>query len=143
MATRRVDGDHHDIAVANETRSTRDTLSAQDPIAAIRPTVAIAAPAPAGDLDLEAPADIDRRRAPAVTRRSPHQWVADFIEPRITDPTVFQGGRSLSILEQLASDIIPNLDESEELRSLAGAIIADEIERHRELASRLHGGIAP
>jgi hypothetical protein len=74
--------------------------------------------------------------------RSPRQMVADFVEPWISDPTPFLGGRALSILERLASDIIPTLDESDELRALAGAIIADEIERHRELAMRLQDEIA-
>jgi hypothetical protein len=60
----------------------------------------------------------------------------------ISDPTVFQGDRPVSILQRLASDVLPNLEESEELRSLAGALIADEIERHRNLLTRLHDGIA-
>jgi hypothetical protein len=75
--------------------------------------------------------------------RSPRRCVADFVEPRIPDPTVFQGGRSLEMLERLAAEIIPGLDESEELRNLASAIIADEIKRYIDLANRLlQGGLA-
>jgi hypothetical protein len=86
--------------------------------------------------------EIATRRRSTKAPRSPQQIIADFIEPRISDPTSFQGGRSLSILERLVSHIIPALDESEELRSLAGAVIAEEIERRRELARRLQGSIA-
>lgn len=85
--------------------------------------------------------DAARRDRP-IAPRSPRQLVADFVEPRISDPTPFLGGRSLSILERLASEILPNLDESEELRSLAGDIIADEIDRHRELLMRLQSDAA-
>jgi hypothetical protein len=47
----------------------------------------------------------------------------------------------VSILEQLATSILPNLEDGEELRALAGALIADEITRHRDLLTRLHNGI--
>jgi hypothetical protein len=86
--------------------------------------------------------EIASRRKSTKAPRSPQQMVADFIEPRISDPAAFRGSRSLSILERLAAEIIPALDESEELRSLAGAVITEEIERHRELARRLQDGIA-
>jgi hypothetical protein len=86
--------------------------------------------------------EIATRRRSTRAPRSPQQIIADFIEPQISDPTPFQGGRSLSILERLASHIIPSLDESEELRTLAGAVIAEEIERRRELARRRQGSIA-
>jgi hypothetical protein len=61
--------------------------------------------------------------------------------PKIFDPTVLQSERSVSILEQLATSILPNLEDGEELRALAGALIADEITRHRDLLTRLHNGI--
>jgi hypothetical protein len=86
--------------------------------------------------------EIVSRRKSTSAPRSPQQIMADFVEPRISDPTAFRGNRSLSILERLESEIIPALDESEELRSLARAIIAEEIERRRELARRLQDGIA-
>jgi hypothetical protein len=103
----------------------------------------IAAPESAGYPDFDALIEeIATRRRSTRAPRSPQQIIADFIEPRISDPTPFQGGRSLSILERLAAHIIPALDESEELRSLASAVIAEEIERRRELARRLQGSIA-
>jgi hypothetical protein len=94
---------------------------------------------PVGYPDRDALIDIAGQRT--ASPPPPHQCIADFVEPRIADRTIFEGRRPLSILERLASDIIPTLDENEEFRSLAGSIIADEIERHRQLASWIHGGI--
>jgi hypothetical protein len=95
------------------------------------------------DLDFAALIESTGRRTAGATILSPGEYIADFIRPRISNRALFQGRRSLSILERLASDIIPNLDENAELRSLAGAVIADEIDRHRELATRqLHSGVA-
>jgi hypothetical protein len=105
-------------------------------------TTVSARPESPGYVAFEALVNDAARRGRSTTPRSPRQLVADFVEPRISDPTPFLGGRSLSILERLASEILPNLDESEELRSLAGDIIADEIDRHRELLMRLQGDIA-
>jgi hypothetical protein len=104
-------------------------------------TIGGAAAEPPGYLEFETLVNNAVRRN-LMGSRSPRQMVADFVEPWISDPTPFLGGRALSILERLASDIIPALDESEELRALAGAIIADEIQRHRELAMRLQDEIA-
>jgi hypothetical protein len=136
MAARRVEGDQRNTAITNT------QPLARTPAVQVKPPAAVADPTPSGYLDLGGPVDGAQPTSDGPPR-SPHQWIADFVEPRITDPALLQSGRSLSILERLASHIIPALDESEELRSLAGAIISDEIERHRELAARLHGGILP
>jgi hypothetical protein len=82
------------------------------------------------------------QRATGAAARSPRRYIADFVMPKIVDPTVLQSERSVSILEQLADSILPNLEDGEELRALAGALIADEIARHRDLLTRLHNGIA-
>jgi hypothetical protein len=103
----------------------------------------VSAPESVGYSDFEALIEeIARRRKSTKAPRSPQQMVADFIEPRVSDPAAFRGSRSLSILERLASEVIPALDESEELRSLARAVITEEIERHRELGRRLQDDIA-
>ena len=136
MATGRIEGERD--AAASIVQPIHGALAEIGPSEA----AAVAAPRLARYLDFEALIDIAGRRTSCATTRSLRQYIVDFVEPRISDPTVFQNGRSLSILEHLASDIIPTLDESKELRSLAGAIIADEIERHRELVTRLHSGIA-
>jgi len=134
MSTGRIEGDHRDMPFAG-TRARR-------PLADTKSSVTtVAASKPADQQEFETLIGIAGRRAAAAVR-SPHQCIVDFVMPRISDPTIFLGDRSISILEQLASDILPHLEESYELRSLAGAIIADEIARHRELLTRLHSGIA-
>jgi hypothetical protein len=138
MATGRIGGEHRDSAlasVAQPTEAAPAEIKAKD-------AAAIAAAKPAFYREFEKLIDIASRRASAAATGSPHQCIVDFVMPLISDPTAFQGSRSISILERLAADILPNLEESEELRSLAGAVIADEIARHRELLMRLHSGIA-
>jgi len=137
MATGRIDSerDRALAGVAQPTQATPADITAKD-------AAAIAAARPAFYREFEKLIDVAGRRAPAAAAGSPHQCIVDFVMPLISDPTLFQGSRSISILERLAADILPNLDESDELRSLAGAVIADEIARHRELLTRLYSGIA-
>jgi hypothetical protein len=84
----------------------------------------------------------ERRLSAVEARTSPSEDLADFIMPRLTQPTILQGGRSLAILEHLVTSVIPSLEESHQLRSLATAAIAAEITRRRDLLDRLHQGIA-
>jgi len=138
MTGGRIESEHRDIAFDDAARR------GSGQVAEIKPPDMSPVPGgmPAARRDFERLIGIAGRRASEDPARSPRQHIADFVTPMISDPTVFQGDRSVSILERLASDILPHLDESEELRSLAGALIADEIERHRSLLTRLHGGIA-
>lgn len=138
MSTGRIEGDRRDVALSGAIAPTEVALADIKPSG----TTSVATPKPADQQEFETLISIADRRASAAAIRSPHQCIVDFVMPRISDPAIFQGGRSISILEQLASDILPHLEESDELRSLAGAIIADEIARHRELLMRLHSGIA-
>lgn len=134
--TRRIESELGEVAALVARSTLAEVGKASDP-------ANISAPESVTYLDFDALIEeIANRRKSTRAPRSPQQIVADFIEPRIDDPAAFRGSRSLSILEHLASEIIPSLDESEELRSLAGAVITEEIERHRELARRLQDGIA-
>lgn len=133
--TRRIESELSDVA-AIVARSTLPDVKPPD-------TTDVSAPKSVGYFDFDALIEeIANRRKSTRAPRSPQQVMADFIEPRISDPAAFRGSRSLSILERLASEIIPALGESEELRSLAGAVITEEIERHRDLAHRLQDSIA-
>jgi hypothetical protein len=136
MSTGRVEGDRRGMAFAGTSPVTPGALADTEPTG-----TTVGAPKLADQQEFETLIRITGRRAAAAAMRSPHQCIVDFVMPRISDPTIFQGDRSISILEQLASDILPNLEESSELRSLAGAIIADEIARHRDLLTRIHAGI--
>jgi hypothetical protein len=129
-------------AVVQDAKTTQREGIVRDAKVAQRESIAGAAPEDPSHIAFEALVIEAARRDKSTTSRSLRQRVADFVEPRISDPTPFLGGRSLSILERLASDVLPGLDESEELRSLAGDIIADEIDRHRELLLRLQSDIA-
>jgi hypothetical protein len=84
----------------------------------------------------------ERRLSAVEARTSPNEDLADFIMPRLTQPAILQGGRSLAILEHLVTSVIPSFEESHQLRSLATAAIAAEISRRRDLLDRLHQGIA-
>jgi hypothetical protein len=68
--------------------------------------------------------------------------VVDFVIPRITEPGIFHAGKSIALLEHFLDDLLPHLDESEELRVLAARVIGDEISRQREVLERLQAGIA-
>lgn len=138
MTTGRVEG-ARDTAIAGNVEAAPASQAVPDAVGKVQQTRGADAEA-TGSASFDALLDLVKGRPPAPSR-SPNKWVADFIEPKLSDPTRFQGGRSLAVLERLASGIIPGLDESEELRSLAGDIIADEIERHRELSMRIHSGI--
>jgi hypothetical protein len=85
---------------------------------------------------------VAERLSAVEARTSPSEDLEDFIMPRLTQPAVLQGGRSLAILEHLVAAVIPSLEESHQLRSLATAAIAAEITRRRDLLDRLHQGIA-
>jgi hypothetical protein len=135
--TRRIESELGNVAAIVARSTLAETAEVQPPDIAD-----ISAPDSVSFPDFDALIEeIANRRKSARAPRSPQQIVADFIEPRISDPAAFRGIRSLLILERLASEIIPALDESEELRSLAGAVITEEIERHRQLARRLHDGV--
>ena len=93
---------------------------------------------------LPAPKPFEAFVNPAQQRaaNSPRRRLADFVTPKISDPGVLQSAQLVPILERLVSSVLPNLKDSEELRALASTLIADEIARHRDLATRLHSGIA-
>jgi hypothetical protein len=140
MATSRIESGHpHPVPDRLPPQTGPETPRALKQIKrAGKTAVAVADPEPVGSFDTDAPTENVGQR----TGVSPQQCITDFSEPLISDPAIFQGSRPLSILEHLASDIIPTLGGNEEIRSLAGILIEEEIERHRQLAMQIHGGIA-
>jgi hypothetical protein len=67
--------------------------------------------------------------------------VVDFTIPRITEPGIFSASRSISLLQHFLDDLLPTLEESDELRVLATKLINDEISRQRDVLERLQAGI--
>lgn len=118
-----------------------DGIDQRVPVPAVEIKPSANRPAEVAPEDFEAVIAAAGQRA-AGAARSPRRYLADFVMPKMSDPSVLQSGRSLSILERLATSILPNLEDGEELRALAGALIADEIARQRDLLTRLHNGIA-
>lgn len=68
--------------------------------------------------------------------------IVDFTIPRISEPSIFHASRSISLLEHFLHNLLPTLDESEELRVLAAKVISDEISRQRDVLERLQAGLA-
>ncbi|WP_245492974.1 MULTISPECIES: hypothetical protein [unclassified Mesorhizobium] len=62
----------------------------------------------------------------------------DFVMPRISDPVILR--RSVSILQDCITHLVPNLDGGEQLKDLARTLMWDEIGRHRDLLGQLQGG---
>jgi hypothetical protein len=85
-------------------------------------------------------AGIDERRT--RDHSSLETDIVDFTIPRITEPGIFNPSKSIALLEHFLRDLLPNLDESEELRVLAARVIGDEISRQRDVLERLQAGIA-
>jgi hypothetical protein len=77
-----------------------------------------------------------------VAGTAPKDAIAEFILPEEADASLFQNGRPLAILTRLVDEIIPSLEESDELRALAAAVVHDEIARQRDLIERLQNGTA-
>lgn len=120
-------------------RAPRPVADMPRPVADIKPSDSRPAQAIPG-----APEQLETFAKPAEHRsaNSPRQRIADFIAPKVSDPTVLQSAQLVPILERLVSHVLPNLDDSEEFRALAGTLISDEIGRHRDLIARMNGGIA-
>jgi hypothetical protein len=85
-------------------------------------------------------ASVEERRA--EEHDSLEADIVDFTIPRITEPSIFHAGRSISLLEHFLDELLPTLDESEELRVLAARVIGDEISRQRDILDRLQAGLA-
>lgn len=67
-------------------------------------------------------------------------YLMAYITPNLSDPGILRANRSLSILERILSDVIPNLEGDEDLRSFAAGVIEDEIARRRDLMGRARKG---
>jgi hypothetical protein len=65
-----------------------------------------------------------------------------FVAPTVSDPGILRADRRVVLLESLASDILPRLDDADGARSLGIKVVRDEIARQRELLVRLQQEIA-
>jgi hypothetical protein len=82
------------------------------------------------------------QRAAATAAPSLRDAIAEFVMPKISNPALLHSARATLVLEHLVSDVLPALEGSEELRTLASTVLEDEVGRHRELVARIHAGLA-
>jgi hypothetical protein len=85
------------------------------------------------------PEGADFQYSSDATGKSLDDALIDFVMPRIPEPAILR--RSVFILQNCITDLVPSLEGGEQLKSLARTLMEDEIERHRELLGRLQGGI--
>jgi len=65
------------------------------------------------------------------------ELVSEFVKPIVADPQILSSDRAIALLEQLLSQVLPQLKESEEFNRLASSVLGDEIEQRRQLRTRL------
>ena len=77
-----------------------------------------------------------RERHDTPDKTTLRELLTGFVAPALKDPAVLSGDRAIAILEQLLTTILPQLDDDDEFRQLAVAIIGDEIKQRRRLRAR-------
>jgi hypothetical protein len=65
-----------------------------------------------------------------------HDLVTEFVKPVIADPQILSSERSIAILEQLLTAVLPQLKETEEFNRLASTVLGEELEQRRNLRAR-------
>ena len=65
-----------------------------------------------------------------------HELVTEFVKPVLADPQILSSDRSIAILEQLLTAVLPQLKESEEFNRLASTVLGEELEQRRHLRAR-------
>ncbi|MFD2052130.1 hypothetical protein ACFSQT_31315 [Mesorhizobium calcicola] len=65
--------------------------------------------------------------------------LSNFVMPGIPEPAILR--RSVPILQHFITNLVPDLEGGEQLKTLARTLMEDEIERHRDLLGRMQEGI--
>ncbi|MCV9940699.1 hypothetical protein OIU35_30495 [Boseaceae bacterium BT-24-1] len=63
--------------------------------------------------------------------------LAELVMPQIADPEIFQSAQYTAILDELVSDVLPEIEEDVEVRELVAVLLTEELDRHRSLQRRL------
>ncbi|SEM59324.1 hypothetical protein SAMN04515666_11524 [Bosea lupini] len=63
--------------------------------------------------------------------------LAELVMPQIADPAIFQSAQYTAILDELVSDVLPEIEEDVEVRGLVAVLLMEELDRHRSLQRRL------
>jgi len=75
-------------------------------------------------------------RKGTVAKAILHELVTEFVKPVLSDPQILSSDRSIAILEQLLTAVLPQLKESEEFNRLASTVLGEELEQRRHLRAR-------
>lgn len=76
----------------------------------------------------------------AEAGKSLDEILDEFVMPSIADPAILK--RSVSLLQAFVDDLVPHLEGGEQLRDLARSLMGEEIERRRELMTRIQEGLS-
>jgi hypothetical protein len=95
----------------------------------------------AADIITSAIEETGRKGIRPPRRRSLRDELNDYIKPRAGDPSILLAAPAIETLTEIAGGIA-DLDWSDQLRTLASAVITDEIARRRALINRRHHSIA-
>lgn len=63
--------------------------------------------------------------------------LAELVMPQIADPEIFQSAQYTAILDELVTDVLPELEGDAEVRELIAVLLTEELDRHRSLQRRL------
>lgn len=74
----------------------------------------------------------------SLSEASINDVLVQYVRPRVPDPAILR--RATSILEDCITDLLPRLGGDAQLRSMADALMRDELDRHLEILEKLHGG---
>lgn len=66
--------------------------------------------------------------------RSIEEILTEFVRPRIADSSIVR--RAALLLDDCVENFVPLMEGGEQVRSLATALVGDEIARHREFVGR-------
>ena len=75
-------------------------------------------------------------RKGTVAKAILHDLVTEFVKPVLADPQILSSDRSIAILEQLLTTVLPQLKETEEFNRLASTVLGEELEQRRTLRAR-------
>lgn len=78
-----------------------------------------------------------RRRGSSAQGASLRREIDELTMPEISDPGIFNAPRTMALLDHVIDAILPSLDTSEDVASIAKAMLKEEIDRRRDLEERL------
>ncbi|MER9253825.1 hypothetical protein NKI59_18730 [Mesorhizobium sp. M0598] len=86
----------------------------------------------------EGPETAEFQASQGAAGESLDEILANFVMPNIPEPAILR--RSVPILQDLVTHLVPSLEGGEQLKTLAKTLMEDEIECHRDLLGRMQEG---